>query len=179
MRNLLFVMFFLLPLIVFCQKKTLNSTQKIKCFSCNGVGKIKDEVFGLCNNCKDWNAEYRKKVACHVCKDERLYRRIEIVSCRSCKNGFIYITPWDCIENYNKKYNQYALIDKGDYRFEEVEQQHNGKNTVFMYYKDGRAAWALSSDKKPIMYGKWECNGDEGYVIKWSDGQKTSYGLEK
>jgi uncharacterized protein (TIGR02145 family) len=24
-----------------------------------------------CPNCKDWNAEYRKKVPCHTCKDER------------------------------------------------------------------------------------------------------------
>lgn len=25
----------------------------------------------LCSNCKNWNSEYRKKVPCHVCKDER------------------------------------------------------------------------------------------------------------
>jgi len=25
----------------------------------------------VCPNCKDWNAEYRKKVPCHTCKDER------------------------------------------------------------------------------------------------------------
>ncbi len=24
-----------------------------------------------CSNCKNWNSEYRKKVPCHVCKDER------------------------------------------------------------------------------------------------------------
>ena len=85
---------------------------------------------------------------------------------------------WSCIENFNKKYNQFALLDRGDYRFEEVEKQHNGKNTVFMYYKDGRAAWALYSDKKPIMYGKWECSGKDGYLIKWSDGQISRYGTK-
>jgi uncharacterized protein (TIGR02145 family) len=25
----------------------------------------------ICSNCKNWNSEYRKKVPCHVCKDER------------------------------------------------------------------------------------------------------------
>ena len=197
MRNLLFVMFFLLPLIVFGQKKTspelknslvykeevqkknLNTTQKRKCIYCKGVGKIKDNVTVICKNCKDWNTEYRKQVPCHACRNDREITRVELVDCRSCQDGVADRTPWDCIENYNKKYNQFALIDRGDYRFEEVEIQHNGKDTVFIYYKDGRAAWALYSDKKPIMYGKWECKGDEGYVIKWSDGQKTSYGLEK
>ena len=85
---------------------------------------------------------------------------------------------WSCIENFNKKYNQFALLDRGDYRFEEVEIQHNGKDTVFMYYKDGRAAWAYYSDKKPIMYGKWECKGKDGYLIKWSDGQISRYNVK-
>jgi peptidoglycan hydrolase-like protein with peptidoglycan-binding domain len=85
---------------------------------------------------------------------------------------------WSCIEKFNKKYNQFALLDRGDYRFEEVEMQNNGKDTVFMYYKDGRAAWAYYSDKKPIMYGKWECKGEEGYLIKWSDGQISRYGTK-
>jgi uncharacterized protein (TIGR02145 family) len=30
-----------------------------------------------CSNCKNWNSEYRKKVPCHVCKDER-GRRVNI-----------------------------------------------------------------------------------------------------
>ena len=85
---------------------------------------------------------------------------------------------WSCIENFNKKYNQFALLDRGDYRFEEVEMQNNGKDTVFMYYKDGRVAWAYYSDKKPIMYGKWECKGKDGYLIKWSDGQISRYGTK-
>ena len=25
-----------------------------------------------CSNCKNWNAEYRSKTACHVCKDTRV-----------------------------------------------------------------------------------------------------------
>ena len=27
----------------------------------------------VCANCKNWNAEYRKKMACHVCKDTRVH----------------------------------------------------------------------------------------------------------
>ena len=30
------------------------------------------EVDLTCSNCENWNAEYRKKTACHVCKDTRL-----------------------------------------------------------------------------------------------------------
>ena len=26
-----------------------------------------------CSNCKNWNAEYRRKTACHVCKDKRVF----------------------------------------------------------------------------------------------------------
>jgi uncharacterized protein (TIGR02145 family) len=28
-------------------------------------------AFKACSNCVDWNSEYRKKVACHICKDKR------------------------------------------------------------------------------------------------------------
>jgi peptidoglycan hydrolase-like protein with peptidoglycan-binding domain len=88
-------------------------------------------------------------------------------------------SPWDCIINFNKELNQFNLIDEGDYRYEQVEGAVNGQETIFMYYKDGNAVWAYLRDKKPILKGKWECKGDKGYLIKWSDGQISRYGTKE
>jgi hypothetical protein len=197
MRNLLFVIFFLLPLIVFCQKKTspeqknslvykeefqkknLNTTQKRKCIYCKGVGKIKENVTVICKNCKDWNAEYRNKVACHVCKDNREITRVELVDCWRCQDGDADRTPWDCIENYNKENDIRSLHNRDEYRFEKVDLMRDDKPTIFMYYKDGRAVWAYYADQKPILSGTWECRGDNGFVIKWSNGKTSNYVLGK
>jgi hypothetical protein len=35
------------------------------------VGGYYDKKWVECANCKNWNNEYRRMVACHVCKDER------------------------------------------------------------------------------------------------------------
>lgn len=84
-------------------------------------------------------------------------------------------TPWDCIEKFNKKFNQLGLFDRDEYRFEEVDLQHDGKDTIFMYYSGGSAVWAYYDNKKTIMTGSWECKGDEGYLIKWSNGVVSRY----
>jgi peptidoglycan hydrolase-like protein with peptidoglycan-binding domain len=84
-------------------------------------------------------------------------------------------SPWDCIENFNKKFNQLGLWDRDEYRFEEVDLQHNGKDTIFMYYSGGSAVWAYYDNKKTIMTGSWECKGDDGYLIKWSNGVVSRY----
>jgi|688.fasta_scaffold46475_2 peptidoglycan hydrolase-like protein with peptidoglycan-binding domain len=87
-------------------------------------------------------------------------------------------TPWDCIENFNKKYNQFPLLRSGDYRYEDMDLEHNGKDTIFIYYKDGKAVWAYSSDEKPIMEGVWQCKKN-GYLIKWADGRFSRYGTKE
>ncbi len=87
-------------------------------------------------------------------------------------------TPWDCIENFNKKYNQFPLLQSNDYRYEDMDLQHNGKDTMFIYYKDGKAVWAYSLDKTPIMDGVWECKKN-GYLIKWADGVVSRYGTKE
>lgn len=84
-------------------------------------------------------------------------------------------SPWDCIEKFNKKFNQLGLWDRDEYRFEEVDLQHNGKDTIFMYYSGGSAVWAYYDNKKTIMTGSWECKGDDGYLIKWSNGVVSRY----
>lgn len=86
---------------------------------------------------------------------------------------------WSCITKFNQEYNQFDLVDEGDYRYEIVDYPHNGQDTVFMYYKDGSAVWAYLKDKKPLLKGKWECKGDKGYLIRWSDGQISRYGTKE
>ena len=199
MRNLLFVMFFLLPLIVFGQKKLtseqknslthkdevqkffLNTTQKRKCLYCNGVGKIKDNVTVTCNNCEDWNTEYRKKVACHICKDDRKITRVELVDCWSCQDGVADRTPWDCIEGYNiaNKHPRLYRRDIYEYRFEAINIEYNGKETtILMYYKDGTLVWASREDQKPILSGTWKCDGEKGYSTT-INGKTSNYVLGK
>ena len=85
---------------------------------------------------------------------------------------------WSCIEKFNKKYNQFPLLRSGDYRYEDMDLEHNGKDTIFIYYKDGKAVWAYSSDEKPIMEGVWQCKKN-GYLIKWADGRFSRYGTKE
>jgi peptidoglycan hydrolase-like protein with peptidoglycan-binding domain len=85
---------------------------------------------------------------------------------------------WDCIENYNKENNSKSLYDRDEYRYEKVDLEYDNKPTIFKYYKDGRAEWAYYADQKPILQGKWECRGDNGYIIKWSNGKISTYNVK-
>ena len=85
---------------------------------------------------------------------------------------------WSCIENFNKKYNQFPLLRSGDYRYEDMDLEHNGKDTIFIYYKNYKAVWAYSSDETPIMEGVWQCKKN-GYLIKWADGRYSRYGTKE
>jgi hypothetical protein len=38
--------------------------------------------------------------------------------------------------------------------------------------------WAYTDTKKPILNGVWECKGNEGYIIKWSDGDVSRFGAK-
>jgi peptidoglycan hydrolase-like protein with peptidoglycan-binding domain len=85
---------------------------------------------------------------------------------------------WSCIENFNKKYNQFPLLRSGDYRYEDMDLEHNGRDTIFIYYKNYKAVWAYSSDETPIMEGVWQCKKN-GYLIKWADGRYSRYGTKE
>ena len=60
-------------------KTIIDSIKKMKMSPVYGPSTIEYEESGgyfdynwvPCSSCKNWNSEYRKKVACHVCKDER------------------------------------------------------------------------------------------------------------
>lgn len=49
--------------------KKPTTTKKQSCPFCGGTGKPTGPV--ICDNCVSWSAEYKRKVACHVCKDTR------------------------------------------------------------------------------------------------------------
>jgi len=85
---------------------------------------------------------------------------------------------WSCITKFNTEYNQYDLIDGGNYKYEVIDLPQNGLETIFMYYKNYDAVWAYLKDKKPIMKGKWQCKGDKAYLITWSDGTVSKYGTK-
>jgi len=85
---------------------------------------------------------------------------------------------WSCITKFNTEYNQYDLIDGGNYKYEVMDLPQNGLETIFMYYKNYDAVWAYLKDKKPIMKGKWQCKGDKAYLITWSDGTVSRYGTK-
>jgi hypothetical protein len=38
------------------------------------------QIDNKCSNCKDWNQEYKSKVSCHECKDQRIARSKKTVS---------------------------------------------------------------------------------------------------
>lgn len=69
--------------------KTTVFSQQVKCFWCSGTGKKREWIDPqYCQNCANWNASYRSKVACHICKDTRLTpnRRFKVINCSDC-NG--------------------------------------------------------------------------------------------
>lgn len=88
-------------------------------------------------------------------------------------------TVWDCIEKYNKENNAPQLYRREQYRFEKINFDYDNKPTIFMYYEDGKAVWAFSDGQKPIQTGKWQCNKDGGYTIKWSNGDITPFGSKE
>lgn len=66
----------------------LNSfSQKQKCKACEGDGRFRSWV--TCPNCKNWNSEYRRKVACHNCQDTR--EVVKLISCPFCGGDGIII----------------------------------------------------------------------------------------
>jgi hypothetical protein len=70
---------------------TLNTfffySQSVKCNRCQGTGKETKQSPYECQNCKSWNAEYRRKVPCNICKDTRVNtnRKTWIETCSKCK----------------------------------------------------------------------------------------------
>jgi hypothetical protein len=63
-------------------------SQVVNCSTCNGTGKETKQSPYECQNCKSWNSEYRRKVACNVCRDTRVNpnRKTWTETCSRC-NG--------------------------------------------------------------------------------------------
>ena len=50
----------------------------------------------VCNNCKNWNAEYRSKVPCHTCKDTRVYGKRNVSGNGNNSSGFNGLAGGSC-----------------------------------------------------------------------------------
>ncbi len=61
--------------------KLKHISEKIECFFCKGTGSGVGSPL-ICMNCIKWSNEYKRKVACHVCKDTRIVYKKE---CNICK----------------------------------------------------------------------------------------------
>jgi hypothetical protein len=64
-------------------------SQVVNCSRCRGTGKETKQSPYECQNCKNWNAEYRRKVACNVCRDTRVNpnRKSWTETCSLCKGS--------------------------------------------------------------------------------------------
>ena len=80
MKNTILIFFFFLFHLSFGQ---------VACIRCNGTGKETKQSPYECQNCKSWNSEYRRKVACNVCKDTRVNpnRKSWTETCSKCKGS--------------------------------------------------------------------------------------------
>ncbi len=66
-KSILVMFFYFISLNLFSQNNLPQ--KKTNCLLCKGSGVVRTMV--ICNNCKDWNLEYRSKRRCDVCKDTR------------------------------------------------------------------------------------------------------------
>jgi len=106
-----------------------------------------------CKNCKDWNDEYKKKVPCHVCKDNRIIGKTpEIKHTKqngNNKSGFAAL-PGGCRSIYSVGYNELV--------------EFYGIDCHFWTYKpknDNRGEWAESIEI------------DYGFYFSWDKGQSN------
>jgi uncharacterized protein (TIGR02145 family) len=94
-----------------------------------------------CKNCKDWNDEYKKKVPCHVCKDNRIIGKTpEIKHTKqngNNKSGFAAL-PGGCrsfsTETENLNFND---INKGCYFWTYSQDSQRRELTKSIYIENG------------------------------------------
>ncbi|NBW59979.1 MAG: hypothetical protein EBR41_05370, partial [Crocinitomicaceae bacterium] len=140
-----------------CNVKSVNIDDIESCNSCRATGQVTRQSSSVCPNCENWNSEYRRKVACHVCKDTRKNPNIKTwkETCTECKgNGRDYEQ-----EKRNKDFGGYdQRIIKGIYNgtlgnaFEyksisiEHREKYYGIQTEFDYSKWSTGCSCLGSE---------------------------------
>jgi antitoxin component YwqK of YwqJK toxin-antitoxin module len=72
-----------------CSVKSQKNNDIEYCKNCEGSGSKTFKSTSKCTNCANWNAEYRSKVACNVCRDSRLNPNIKTwkETCGICKGS--------------------------------------------------------------------------------------------
>jgi hypothetical protein len=137
-----------------CNVKSLNIDDIVSCYSCSGTGQETRQSSSVCPNCESWNSEYKRKVACHVCKDTRKNPNIKTwkETCWRCKgSGRNYEQ-----EKRNRDFGGYAQrIVKGTYNgtygnieYKSISIEHRGgfTETEFDYSKWSTGCSCLGSE---------------------------------
>lgn len=140
-----------------CNVKSVNIDAIESCNSCTGSGQVTRQSSSVCPNCENWNSEYKRKVACHVCKDTRKNQNIKTwkETCNECKgNGRDYEQ-----EKRNKDFGGYdQRIIKGIYNgtlgnafeYKSISIEHRKKRygiqTEFDYSKWSTGCSCLGSE---------------------------------
>ena len=88
---------------------------------------------------------------------------------------------WECIDNFNEIQQYYPLNKSigGDYRFQLIDYQYEGRDTKIEFYKDYTALLKFDDNDQVVPGGKgvWSCGKDNNsYYIKWQGGKISQFG---
>jgi hypothetical protein len=156
-----------------------NKLKKVICNYCDGKKLVREYV--VCPNCKNWNAEYRRKVPCQVCRDTRQTIG-PIIKCTRC-DGKGYKMELNISERLKEVTNaiywgnneekayweklKFVVVDPNHMYYEDLE---NG--TKYDYFDDGTFYFEPSFTKGnsaglpsvPLL-GKWEKHTGYSFTI--------------
>jgi hypothetical protein len=138
-----------------------NNLRKELCYYCSGHKLIREQV--TCSNCRNWNAEYRRKVPCRVCKDSRSvigpiikctrcggkgYRLVDNISARL---KYIKDAVPDCCGNQGVEYwKNFTFVIVGQ---NQIYFESSSKQTKYEFFDDG--TFYFTSGGQTYL-GDWE-----------------------
>lgn len=100
---------------------------------------------------------------------------------KSSKNKKTEDNVWQCIDNYNEIQQYYPLNGSigGDYKFQLINYQYDGRDTKIEFYKDFTVLLKFDDNDQVVPGGKgtWSCGKDNNsYYIKWESGKISEFG---
>jgi len=139
-------------------------SQVVNCSRCRGTGKETIQSPYECQNCKNWNTEYRRKVACNVCRDTRVNPNIKswTETCSSCNgSGRDYKQEQRNKEFGSKEFKILNSIYSGiltasnlEFRSLELEYRDPNINAGFDGIRE-KWTWNESSDACSCLGNEW------------------------
>jgi len=98
-----------------------------------------------CTNCKNWNAEYRKKTACHVCKDTRVHGTKSHSGNGTNSSGFNGLPG-----GYRLGNGAFGTIGKNGYWWSSSEYGTSDARTRYLYDDSGYVGRANVSEVRGL-----------------------------